>query len=75
LELLQNLGLHRLLSVETGDCLTGECAALDCQPERNELENARLALEAHKNLVAADETNRARFQDVMLFLQKRVAQG
>ena len=75
LELLQNLGLHRLLTVEVGDCPAGECASLDCPPEKNELENARLALEAHQNLVAADDANRAKFQDVLVFLQKRVGQG
>ncbi len=75
LELLQNLGLHRLLSIEPGEMPANECAALECPPERNELENARLALEAHQHLVTADEANRARFEDVLGFLQKRVGQG
>jgi len=75
LELLQNLGLHRLLTVEAGEHPSGECSALECQPEQDAMENTRLALEAHKNLVAADEANRERFQDVLVFLQKRVEQG
>jgi anti-anti-sigma regulatory factor len=75
LELIQNLGLHKLLTVETGDCPAGDCAALDCPPEKNELINAKLALEAHQHLVAADAANGARFQDVLAFLQKRVQQG
>jgi hypothetical protein len=75
LELLQNLGLHRLLNVELGDYQAGECRALECPPEQDALENTRLALEAHKNLCAADEANRERFQDVLVFLQKRVEQG
>ena len=76
LELLQNLGLHKLLCVDTTVAHSPDrCSALDCQPQHNELENARLALEAHRNLVAADDSNRTRFQDVLAFLQKRVEQG
>jgi anti-sigma B factor antagonist len=75
LELLQNLGLHKLLTVEPGDCPAGDCAPLACPPEKNELANAKLALEAHQNLVAADAANGAKFQDVLAFLQKRVQQG
>lgn len=75
LELLQNLGLDKLLNVELGESPAGECAALDCTPEKNELENARLALEAHQNLIAVDAANAAKFQDVLTFLQKRVGQG
>ena len=40
----------------------------------SELESARLVLEAHENLVSADETNRAKFQDVLAFLKNRVGQ-
>jgi hypothetical protein len=43
--------------------------------DRGELENARLVLEAHENLVAADETNRGKFQDVLVFMKNRVEQG
>jgi hypothetical protein len=39
-----------------------------------ELESARLVLEAHENLVAVDEANRSKFQDVLTFLKSRVAQ-
>ncbi len=76
LELIRNLGLHRLLTVDAGDfplnfdkCDTG----LNC-PSGTELENARLVLEAHENLVSVDEANRAKFQDVMAFLKNRVEQ-
>jgi len=74
LELVKNLGLHRLLTVDTGETnvtLTGG-AALDCSPARSELESARLVLAAHENLVAADEANREKFQDVLTFLKNRV---
>jgi anti-anti-sigma regulatory factor len=74
LELIRNLGLHRLLTVDDGEAPadSGKTAdALDC-PDRSELENARIALEAHENLVAADERNRSKFQDVLAFLKSRV---
>ena len=35
-------------------------------------ESARQVLEAHEHLVTTDETNRAKFQDVMTFLRNRV---
>jgi len=78
LELVRNLGLHRLLTVEAGDAppavLPGT-APLANGRERGELESARLVLEAHENLVAADPANRGKFQDVMAFLRHRVEQG
>lgn len=74
LELMKNLGLHRLMTVDTGE--TGVTlnagAALDCSPVRSELESARLVLAAHENLIVADEANRAKFQDVLTFLKNRV---
>jgi hypothetical protein len=36
------------------------------------VESARLVLEAHENLVAADEANRSKFQDVLAYLRNRV---
>src|ERR1700744_5898377 len=60
LELIRNLGLHRLLTVDSGDfpmSFQHQDAALTC-PDRSELENARVCLEAHENLIAADEGNR-----------------
>ena len=76
LELMRNLGLHRLLSIDAGDIRVGfetNSRQLAC-PDRSEVENARLVLEAHENLVAADESNRAKFQDVLSFLRTRVEQ-
>lgn len=74
LELIRNLGLHRLLTVDAGDfpMSFGKGAApLPC-PDRTELDQARLVLEAHENLVSVDDSNRAKFQDVMAFLKNRV---
>ena len=77
LELVRNLGLHRLLTVDTEavDVNLNAPSALACVPDKGELESARLVLAAHENLVAADEANRAKFQDVLAFLKNRVSQG
>lgn len=77
LELVRNLGLHRLLTVDTEivDVNLNTNVALPCAPDKGELESARLVLAAHENLVAADEANRAKFQDVLAFLKSRVSQG
>jgi anti-sigma B factor antagonist len=77
LELVRNLGLHKLLTVdasEAGANLDACDTPLVCG-ERGELENARLVLEAHENLVSADESNRGKFQDVLVFMRNRVEQG
>jgi anti-sigma B factor antagonist len=76
IELIRNLGLHRLLTVDLGalDKAPGMTATpLECA-KHTELENARLVLEAHENLVTADEANRTKFQDVLDFLKARVTQ-
>lgn len=77
LELVRNLGLHRLLTVDTESCELqfNSVSALPPSPEKGEVESARLVLGAHENLVAADEANRAKFQDVLSFLKDRIAQG
>jgi len=78
LELIRNLGLHRLVSVDAGDFPMnfgqGATAPLSCEGDRTELEQARLVLQAHENLVATDESNRSKFQDVLSFLKNRVEQ-
>lgn len=76
LELIRNLGLHRLLTVDAEGFQMGfdKCdKALVCE-DHSELEHARMVLEAHENLVTADEANRTKFQDVMAFLKNRVGQ-
>lgn len=74
LELIRNLGLHRLATVDGGDSrLNLACGsqALDIKA-KSEVESARLVLEAHENLIAADPANAAKFQDVISFLRNRV---
>lgn len=76
LELVRNLGLHRLLTVDPGDTPVSFATPpmpLNC-PDRSELENARLVLEAHENLINVDENNRGKFQDVLAFLKNRIDQ-
>jgi anti-anti-sigma regulatory factor len=74
LELIHNLGLHRLAVVEAAGPAGGGGRAL-AAPRLGEQESARLVLEAHENLVATDGANAARFQDVLAFLRNRVAGG
>jgi anti-anti-sigma regulatory factor len=77
LELVRNLGLHKLLTIDASDAGSAADACntpLECG-DRDELENARLVLEAHENLVSADESNRGKFQDVLVFMKNRVEQG
>lgn len=77
-ELITNLGLQNLLTV--GDDLPQEAADKLAQAgsaEFDELKNAevsdaRAVLEAHENLVKADEQNVAKFQDVISFLRNQV---
>lgn len=76
LELMRNLGLHRLLTIDGGEVALNLQAcdtALECA-KPTEVESARLVLEAHENLVSADEANRSKFQDVLAFLRNRADQ-
>ena len=85
LELIRNLGLHRLIPVDGSDLPAGTPGAgvpagsgkdtpLSCG-RQSEIDHARLVLEAHENLVGVDESNRAKFQDVLTFMRSRVDQG
>ncbi|PAW68014.1 MAG: anti-anti-sigma factor [Opitutia bacterium Tous-C1TDCM] len=78
LELMRNLGLHRLVTIETAPAAPAApppagASPLECAPQ-TELESARMVLEAHETLVAADEANRAKFEDVIAFLRNRIEQ-
>jgi anti-sigma B factor antagonist len=76
LELMRNLGLHRLLTIDAGDFpLSFQKCDTPLEPKAcSDVENARMVLEAHENLVSADESNRSKFQDVLAFLRNRVEQ-
>lgn len=73
LELVRNLGLHRIMQVEA------DPAALSFTRDeeslvgtvRTERESARIILQAHENLVQVESGNQARFQDVIAFLRSQ----
>jgi anti-sigma B factor antagonist len=72
LELVRNLGLHRILGVDCGDYpmnFSPDQARALVAPDQQELASARLILKAHENLVAADAANLGKFQDVLAFLK------
>jgi anti-anti-sigma regulatory factor len=74
LELIRNLGLHKLATVDAGNFpmnFGSGAQALDAD-KKSEIESAKLVLEAHENLVSADASNEAKFQDVLAFLRNRV---
>ena len=77
-ELIHNLGLHRILTVDTGAGendlpANGDLEALSGPAEKiSQVENARLVLQAHENLVEIDASNKTKFQDVISFLKNQI---
>lgn len=72
LELIRNLGLHRLATVDPAGGAPGAAGqALDAR-SLGEIERARLVLEAHENLVATDPDNAVKFQDVLAYLRNQL---
>lgn len=71
LELVRNLGLHRILAVDSGgvDLSSDEPAQQLAAESETDINNARMILQAHENLVAVDSANQAKFQDVINFLK------
>jgi len=75
LELVRNLGLHRILNVKTEDCdleLSGTSSQSLEEANQSEKDNARMVLQAHESLVEADDSNQKKFQDVLSFLRLQV---
>jgi len=74
LELIRNLGLHRLLEVDADPAGlsfgTEAGQALGGPPPSPQVASAHLILRAHESLCEADEGNRARFQDVITYLRQ-----
>ncbi len=75
-ELVKNLGLGRLLTVDDGSAAAcaGTSSSLDCSPIADQIAAARLVLDMHNNLVEADEENAAKFRDVMDILKKQLGE-
>lgn len=77
LELVRNLGLHRLAVVDA----EGRYCRLNGTPKEIEMTgqvdgegpaSQETILRAHENLCEIDHTNRAKFQDVLAFLRNQV---
>lgn len=74
-ELVHNLGLNRLLTVDNGSAVSSPAtAALPQTVVADEIMAARAVLEAHQNLVQADGANASKFRDVMEFCQQQLDQ-
>lgn len=72
-ELICNLGLQNLLTI--GDDLPESDGAEFSELQNIEVSDARTVLNAHENLVKADDQNAAKFQDVISFLRNQVEQN
>ncbi len=72
LELVKNLGLHRILHLDTGDVTDlRESATSSGAGELlgEDKTSANMILRAHENLVKADQGNLQKFQDVLSYLK------
>lgn len=75
-ELVHNLGLNRLLVVDDGmNVSRDDTAFLQQTVVSDEVQAAREVLDAHRNLVEADDDNASKFRDVMTFCQKQIDAG
>ena len=74
-ELVRSLGLHRIAKLDTRTEEDPDIQGAKSlkNGEMDELESARLCLEAHEKLVEADRENQAKFQDVISYLKNRVS--
>ncbi len=76
-ELVKNLGLTRLLTVDNGAAKpTSSSAASSLQETKttDQIAAARMVLDMHKNLIEADEGNAAKFRDVMDILKQQLGE-
>ncbi len=73
--LVRSLGLHRIAKLDTRKDEDPDIQGAKSlnNGEMDELESARLCLEAHEKLVEADRENQVKFQDVISYLKNRVA--
>ena len=74
-ELVHNLGLNRLLTVDDGMGVSrDDTAFLEQKVLSDELQAARQVLDAHRNLVEADDHNEAKFRDVITLCSKQLGE-
>ncbi len=76
LELVRNLGLHRLAKVDTGK-LEQQLEDTDAtQPlEGDQAVTRKVLIEAHENLAGINEENLEKFQDIVEYLKSRTREG
>ena len=72
-ELVHNLGLHNILTIDEDLSLASDTAAEESFSalKNVQVSDAKEVLKAHENLVRADEENAAKFQDVIAFLKNQ----
>lgn len=73
LELLQNLGLDQVLTIrqEPVELTTSRFSPVQGEGQ-TKTEVSKIMLESHENLVAVDERNALKFQDVLTFLREKL---
>ena len=74
LELVRNLGLHRIAEVVQAPPVDDAQERLD-RDNTSEGQRARMILDAHLRLVECDESNTSRFQDVISYLRQQAGTG
>lgn len=72
LELVQNLGLHRMVKIIQDSDLLAKNS--DAKPLKEGSADQELILNAHKALIEVDSENLKKFQDVVSFLEIQMAQ-
>jgi len=76
LELVKNLGLHRILLVDENANGKSMKNVEELKGKTlSEQENAKMVLQAHEQLCACDESNKERFQDVIGFLKNQIEEN
>lgn len=78
LELVRNLGLHRIAAVEANNFPMhfSDDKARPLSAEKGEqVTNAQTILKAHENLVYIDQENLKKFQDVIQYLKNQIENG
>lgn len=71
LELLQNLGLDRLLKIENRQLEWEDFATISTSGDTKQ-NISKTMLEAHEALIQADARNSAKFQDVLTYLREKL---
>lgn len=78
LELVRNLGLHRIAVVEANDFpmhFNKNSAKSLAENQQDQVANAKMILKAHENLVYIDQDNFKKFQDVIQYLKTQIENG